>query len=96
MLAAARTLAGLLPVLAEVWRALLQAFTLAALGLAGVVDVYEHRHNTNQVRLESCLQRKLKVTLPLNAPCENSRAHALSPWQSLAVVWCGAAGAVKV
>ena len=55
MLAAACTLAGLLPVLAEVWRALLQAFTLAALGLAGVVDVYEHRHNTNQVRLVSCL-----------------------------------------
>ncbi|KAK9821774.1 hypothetical protein WJX81_008188 [Elliptochloris bilobata] len=25
-----------------------QAFTLAALGLAGLVDVYEHRHNTNQ------------------------------------------------
>jgi len=27
-----------------------QALTLAALGVAGLVDVYEHRHNTNQVR----------------------------------------------
>jgi hypothetical protein len=27
-----------------------QALTLAALGMAGLVDVYEHRHQTNQVR----------------------------------------------
>ena len=27
-----------------------QALTLAALGMAGLVDVYEHRHKTNEVR----------------------------------------------